>query len=201
MREHSNGMYSAWTYYLAKVVSEIPFLILIPMILSVVAYYMVGLSTVDPTRFWVFALAMIVLTFAAHSFGLMIGTGFKNSAAAVSMTPLILTPMLLFAGFFVNMENVTPVLAWLQYLSFFKYGLEVFSVNEFQDLVLVCRDDELVGPICPITSGDQVIASMGYDPDAVWTDLGILAGMCLAAHVLAFCFLFMQTRGRKERGI
>jgi ABC-type multidrug transport system permease subunit len=37
---------------------------------------------------------------------------------------------MLYAGFFVSLNNIPPVLRWLQYFDLLKYALEATAVNE-----------------------------------------------------------------------
>ena len=56
---------------------------------------------------------------------------FTDAAVATSVGPLILAPILLFSGYFVNLDSVYVWLRWLQYLSPVRYSLEMLLRNEF----------------------------------------------------------------------
>jgi len=49
------------------------------------------------------------------------------------MTPLIITPFVLFSGLFKNTGNLPNWLGWIQYLSPIKYGLTGNTLNEVKD--------------------------------------------------------------------
>ena len=59
MREQDNHMYRIHTYYGAKVVSDLPFQIVLAMSFAGIVYWMVGLNTTDPTRFIIFYLMCV----------------------------------------------------------------------------------------------------------------------------------------------
>lgn len=46
---------------------------------------------------------------------------------------------MLFAGFFVNQNNIPWFLMEFQYLSIFKYGFQALVWNEYLDLELACQ--------------------------------------------------------------
>jgi len=59
MREQDNHMYRIHTYYGAKVVSDLPFQIVLAMSFAGIVYWMVGLNTTNPTRFIIFYLMCV----------------------------------------------------------------------------------------------------------------------------------------------
>ena len=75
---------------------------------------------------------LILLYSAAGSYSLIISTTFSDKQLAVTLTPVLIIPFMLFAGFFVNQDNIPIWLIQFQYLSFFKYG--------YQALMLVIYD-------------------------------------------------------------
>lgn len=52
----------------------------------------------------------------------------------MTLTPVLIIPFMLFAGFFVNQANIPKFLIVFQYLSIFKYGYQALMENEYQDL-------------------------------------------------------------------
>jgi len=58
--------------------------------------------------------------------GLLIGSAVSNKQVVVSLNPIVITPFLLFAGFFVSQSNIPKFLYPYEYLSLFKYGMQAF---------------------------------------------------------------------------
>ena len=65
---------------------------------------------------------LILIYSAAGSYALIISSLFSDKQLAVTLTPVLIIPFMLFAGFFVNQNNIPVFLIEFQYLSFFKYG-------------------------------------------------------------------------------
>ena len=49
---------------------------------------------------------MVLLYCAAGSYSLIISTIFSDKQLAVTLTPVLIIPFMLFAGFFVNQDNI-----------------------------------------------------------------------------------------------
>jgi hypothetical protein len=67
---------------------------------------------------------LILIYSAAGAYALIIGVIFSDKQLAVTLTPVLIIPFMLFAGFFVNQDNIPIWLIEFQYLSFFKYGYQ-----------------------------------------------------------------------------
>ena len=134
LREVNNNMYSVSAYFFGKVIAELPASLLTPVIYGCIVYYAIGLSTVFAWKFPLYLGLMILIYAAAGSYALIISTLFADKQLAVTLTPVLIIPFMLFAGFFVNQNNIPVWLIEFQYLSFFKYGYQALMLNEYTDL-------------------------------------------------------------------
>ena len=66
---------------------------------------------------------VIVLYLAAGSYALIVGSIFSDKQVAMTLIPVVVTPLMLFAGYFANSNNIPIYLKEFEYISFFKYGL------------------------------------------------------------------------------
>ena len=120
-------MYGVTAYYFAKISSEIPLFIILPTLLSVITYFVLGLNITDNgSHFFLFVFIAISLYIAGGGMGLLIGSAVSNKQVAVSLTPIVIIPFMLFAGFFVNQNNIPEFLYPFKYISLFKYGMQAF---------------------------------------------------------------------------
>jgi len=143
LREVNNNMYNVGPYFWSKVTTELPMSILTPTIFGCLVYYAVGFSTVYMYKFALFLVILILLYSAASGYAFVISTLVSDKALAVTLTPVLLIPFMLFAGFFVASEDIPAWLAPFEYLSIFKYGYQALYLNEFTDLELDCMDTTL----------------------------------------------------------
>lgn len=60
----------------------------------------------------------------------LLGTIFQNGGIAILLSALSALYQMTFAGFFVHLNSIPPVLRWLQWLCPLKHTLEALAVNE-----------------------------------------------------------------------
>lgn len=73
LREHHNGMYRTDIYFLCKTLAEVPIFLALPVLFTVVMYYMVGLNP----GILHFLSAMTILTLVSNvatSFGKLVNS-------------------------------------------------------------------------------------------------------------------------------
>ena len=94
IREHSTGSYSTLTYYLAKVVADVPFLTVVPVIQGTISYWMVGYQA-EADKYFIFLAGCITVTIVAHALGLAISAGAPDMNVSMAMAPMIFIPLML----------------------------------------------------------------------------------------------------------
>ena len=77
-------------------------------------------------------LSICLLYLSATGYSLTIGTLVSDKGLAVTLTPVLIIPFMLFAGFFVNQNKIPIWLIEFQYVSVFKYGYQALLLNEFK---------------------------------------------------------------------
>jgi hypothetical protein len=90
---------------------------------------MAGLSSA-PANFFKFLLIVALYSFVMTLYNFLLGALFQNGGVAILLSALSALYQMTFAGFFVHLTDIPPVLRWLQWLCPLKYTLEALSVNE-----------------------------------------------------------------------
>ena len=136
---------------------------------------------------------------------MMVGCAISDPTAALAVAPALMIPLMLLAGFFVDLSTIPTWFSWLQYLSPFKYGFEMLVVNEFTGLPIDCEPSV---PICPISSGDDVLTYFGLTVRNIGVGIVALLVISFGLHILACGFLHLayvrmgweeRARGADER--
>lgn len=70
---------------------------------------------------------------AANSLGTWIGSLFEDVKVASEVLPIFLLPLMIFSGYFVNRDNIWDGVAWIEYISPFKYGFSSHVRNIFEE--------------------------------------------------------------------
>lgn len=90
---------------------------------------MAGLSAA-PANFFKFLLILALYSLVMTLYNFLLGALFRNGGVAILLSALSALYQMTFAGFFVHLSEIPPVLRWLQWLCPLKYTLEALSVNE-----------------------------------------------------------------------
>jgi len=131
LREVNNNMYGPSAYFWSKITSELPFSLMQPVIFTCIVYFVIGLNAINATFFFMFMLIMILTYNSAQGYALVISAGFSDKQLAVTLTPVLIIPFMLFAGFFVASSNIPYFLREFEYISIFKYGYNALMLNQF----------------------------------------------------------------------
>lgn len=115
-------MYKPSPYFWAKIVSELPFSIFTPTVYGCIIYYAIGYSQNDVSQFFIFLGIVILIYNASSGYSLIISASFSDKQLAVTLTPVLIIPFMLFAGFFVASSQIPAYMKEFEWLSIFKYG-------------------------------------------------------------------------------
>jgi len=127
LREYSTGTYSVTAYTLSKILTEIPLAFLQNLWVMTIAYNMIGFQ--GNFLYHVFALFLLGLT--ASTVAMIISAVAKDLKQATETVPALFVPQLLFAGFFIRIDQIPVYLRWAQYLCSLKYTLSISILVEF----------------------------------------------------------------------
>ncbi|CAG7696963.1 unnamed protein product [Allacma fusca] len=190
LREHYNGMYRTDIYYLSKTFSELPFFIVLPFVFTSIIYWMIGMNP-DVDRFFIACAIITLITNIACSFGYMISCLSSSLNMALAMGPPLIIPFLLFGGFFLNSSSVPVWLIWMKYISWFHYGNEALSINQWNDVSnITCNRG--TSSSC-ISDGDELLGTLGFNEDNLILDCCMLVVLLIAFRIIGFLGLLLKT--------
>ena len=122
-------MYHVSTYYTTKVIAELPIIILNTLIYQIIFFFGIGL-TVNAGHFFYCFFIWFLVSYCASAFGYFLSSVIEVAETAVMVGPIVMLPLILFGGFFSNLESIPDWIEWLQYLSPIRYGFEAIVRNE-----------------------------------------------------------------------
>ncbi|KAL3270061.1 hypothetical protein HHI36_009119 [Cryptolaemus montrouzieri] len=157
LREHKNGMYRTDVYFLAKMLADIPSFTILNVIMVSICYYAIGLNPEWPKILNTIGISLLVV-YAVMSAGYFVSTIAPNIATANSMVTIIVTPFMIFGGFYLSVESIPPYLIWLSDLSWFKYGNTALLINQWQNVTNIICDR--TNTTCP-KNGEIILESLG----------------------------------------
>jgi len=119
-RETANGLYHSTAYSVSRIVAELPFQELPPLLYVTIIFWLSGVSK-NGYDYFVALLFGMVSVFCSISFASFIGSISKSFAIAVAIAPSILTIVFFFGGFVVTDDALPSFIAWLKYFSWMRF--------------------------------------------------------------------------------
>ncbi|GAB0492016.1 hypothetical protein MMPV_003275 [Pyropia vietnamensis] len=179
-KERSSGAYRLSAFFVAKTTVETPVELLYPALFSLVAYWMAGLrASAGAYVLHLFILALVTLT--AQSIGLFVSASVRKVKLAQVLGSLTVLLALLSGGYYVNNKTLPGWIAWVNSLSFIKYGFEAMVIVEVQGRTFPCS---IVPTIysggLPGTTGERVCP---VTPEAIYRAREIQDGLGVAGNV------------------
>jgi len=189
LREVNNNMYNVGPYFWAKIISELPFALATPSIFGSIVYFTVALNP-GVNHFLLFLATLILIYNASSGYSLIISASFSDKQLAVTLTPVLIIPFMLFAGFFVSASSIPWFLKEFEYLSIFKYGYQALLLNQFTDNInFPCSEGiDYVGckgtnPLSQISEGETLIFN-----------LSCLAGLYFVCYMVSWLLLWKLSK-------
>lgn len=189
LREVNNNMYNVGPYFWAKIISELPFALLTPSIFGAIVYFTVALNP-GLEHFLLFLATLILIYNASSGYSLIISASFSDKQLAVTLTPVLIIPFMLFAGFFVSASSIPWFLKEFEYLSIFKYGYQALLLNQFtNNSNFPCSDGidyskcEGTNPLSQISEGETLIFN-----------LACLGGLYFVCYMVSWLLLWKLSK-------
>ncbi|TFK34870.1 hypothetical protein BDQ12DRAFT_635810 [Crucibulum laeve] len=195
LRERSSSYYSPTAWLLSRFFFDMIPLRLIPtIIVSTITYWMAGLAA-DAAHFFKFLFILVLYSLAMTLFNFLLGTLFHNGGIAILLSALSALYQMTFAGFFVHLSAIPPVLRWLQWLCPLKYTLEALSVNEVSSGLMI--QDTLQG--VPVSISASLIMNLlfGFGLNNYYRDVLVLFGFIAGFGLGVIGVVWFKVRERR----
>lgn len=122
MKEQASGMYTLSSYFMARIVGDLPMELILPTIFLVVAYWMAGLKP-ELGAFLLTLLVLLGYVLVSQGLGLALGAAIMDAKQASTLVTVTMLAFVLTGGFYVH--KVPYSLSWIKYVSttFYSYRL------------------------------------------------------------------------------
>ncbi|KAG1749573.1 ABC-2 type transporter-domain-containing protein [Suillus lakei] len=195
LRERSNWYYSPTAWLLSRLIFDvIPLRIMPTIILCTITYWMAGLAH-DAVHFFKFLLIIVLYTLVMTLYNFLLGTLFRNGGIAILLSALSALYQMTYAGFFVHLASIPPVLRWLQWLCPLNYTLEAISVNEVGSGLMI--SDTLQG--VPVNISATLIMQLlfGFGLNNYYRDVLVLFAFIAGLGVAVIAVVWLKVRERR----
>lgn len=155
IKENSFGIIQ---YFLAKFIAELPVQLLFTFLVCLIQYFAVPLNSTNAGKFMIFFITNLLLHMIGAGIGYFSGGLASSSEEAIILGGAIGIPMMMFAGYYSNVDSIFIGFFWLKYFSPHNYGFEILVVNEYTDLEL---NDGVFDPIKQLKIKGKISTNIG----------------------------------------
>lgn len=176
LREYASQLYGVPAYFNARTIAELPPACIGPFLFCSITYFAIGF-TGTAAQFFTYYLIAWSMSQVGMSIGYALSSIFTNVTTAAMLAPILMMPLMVLSGFYLNMDTMPGWLNTLTYLNPLRYCLEAFVSNEFD----------------PIHDGEFDILTQLDMSLGLWTCIFVLLGMILLLRVVALIGLKLLT--------
>jgi len=181
-------------YFLGSFFDVIPLRLIPTIIVSTITYWMAGLAA-DAAHFFKFLFILVLYTLAMTLFNFLLATLFHNGGIAILLSALSALYQMTFAGFFVHLNSIPPVLRWLQWLCPLKYTLEALSVNEVGSGLMI--QDTLQGVPVDVSASLIMNLLFGFGSNNYYRDVLVLFAYIAGFGLGVIGVVWLKVRERR----
>eukprot|EP01017_Pseudomicrothorax_dubius_P021861 TRINITY_DN2351_c0_g1_i6.p1 TRINITY_DN2351_c0_g1~~TRINITY_DN2351_c0_g1_i6.p1 ORF type:complete len:640 (-),score=172.28 TRINITY_DN2351_c0_g1_i6:54-1973(-) len=176
LRERLNKQYTVGAYFWGKSLSELLFHIIWPWLQATIVFFGCGLNNNGDWKYWIAVLISITTFFTGTAYGLLISVVIPKMEVAMSLVPVLLIPLMAFAGFFVNQNKIPFYFKPFEYISPWKYGFQALCYNEFEDnTALDCIKNKTCDPLKDLDFHQ-----------GMWLSIAIQASLGLGFRIISY---------------
>ncbi|KAH7118753.1 ATP-binding cassette transporter-like protein [Dendryphion nanum] len=184
-KERANGLYGPTSFLIANFLIGIPFLFLIALLFSIIAYFLCNFRP-GADGFWMFVLWLFLDLVAAEALVVLIASLVPIFVVALAATAFANGVWMCVGGFMVEPGKLNVF--WRYVFHYVDYQAWVFRgmmVNQFQGTRYSC------GEGCWV-EGVEVLEGYGYGTGGVGKGVGILMGIVVGYRVLGWIALWAR---------
>ncbi|CAD8168491.1 unnamed protein product [Paramecium octaurelia] len=134
LKEENSKMYRVSSYFLSKVLLEVPMNVFIQILFSIALYAAFGFIW-ELENLILFTVISVSVSLSGNGLGIFTGCLFKDAKQSASLGPILLIPLQVFSGQYANLASIPKFISWVQYISPFKYFLEGFGRTQLNDAI------------------------------------------------------------------
>ncbi|CAL0310649.1 unnamed protein product [Lupinus luteus] len=127
-KERSSGMYRLSSYFMSRIVAELPMDLVLPSIFILITYWLTGLKP-NIVNFIYTLLTLLLHVLSCQGIGLAIGAIVLDQKAATTFATVLLLCFTPVAGFYV--QHLPKFMNWLKYISNVYYTFQLLIGSQY----------------------------------------------------------------------
>lgn len=181
-REYHDGLYSVFSYYVARCLSYLPLFTADGLVMLLVSYWLVGFSN-SITQVLFACLIAFLIEQSSSACGIMLSCISPSLPIAMSTAGPMLTLLSLTGGLYANVGALPSYISWIQYLSWFRYGFEAFAINQWSSV------NEQNSTIWTEEKRDSVLSQLSFRAEMFYPDLIIMSAFIIVFYTIGYAGL------------
>ncbi|KAI0506555.1 ABC-2 type transporter-domain-containing protein [Xylaria bambusicola] len=202
-RQKDYAFYRPSAVALARVITDIPVILIQVVIFGIIMYFMTNLDR-DVSKFWIYLLFVYTTTILVTALYRMFASISPEIDTAVRFSGIALNVLIIYTGYVIPKTQLLSKyiwFGWLYWVNPLSYSFEAVVTNEFSARTMQCAPDQLVpqGPnvqpdfqgcslrgaainSAQVTGGDYLQEQFNYSRTNLWRNFGV---------VIAFTVLYI----------
>ena len=171
LAEHGMArLYGLGPFLFSQIFVELPMTMLMSIVQMSISYWIIGFVG----NFFIWVLIVFLGSVATSSVGWLICSVTYSPLTALQLVPVIVLPQILFSGLLIDIRLIPSWLAWMEYLCYLKYCINVAVINETaslqdyaqikdlasQNYISLDKTGTYVSIICIFIVGARLLAAM-----------------------------------------
>ncbi|WMV39757.1 hypothetical protein MTR67_033142 [Solanum verrucosum] len=128
-KERSSGMYRLSSYFMSRIVGDLPMELVLPTVFVIITYWTTGLKQ-SSVNFFSTLFTVLYGVLVAQGLGLAIGAMIMDLKSATVLASVIMLSFTLVSGFFV--QHVPSFISWLKYISLSQYTFKLLIGSQYE---------------------------------------------------------------------
>jgi hypothetical protein len=143
VRERASNTYRVSSAYFARFLSQLPMRVFSVFCFGTIIYYLAGLRTNNFTAYLLYVVLILSTYLCSITYGIAVSTISKTPSQAVILSLLTSYVFILYAGYIVNTDSISPIVSWLRFTSPMFYAIQGLIQNESNGLIIAGQSAEI----------------------------------------------------------
>ncbi|XP_020285097.1 protein scarlet [Pseudomyrmex gracilis] len=194
LREYKAGMYSVHLYYIARMISLIPGLLVEPLLFTAIMYWVTGLRpAMDALGLTMLVVVMTINVSTAC--GCFFSTVYGNVPLAMAYLVPLDNILMMTMGPFIKLGSLPVYVRWVRYFSWLLHSTEALNIIQWRGVHNISC--EITHPELPcLTDGVEVLDRYDFDERDFWLDIVLMLLLYTVFHLLACVFLWKRCKSK-----
>lgn len=129
-KERTSGTYRLSSYFMSRIVGDLPMELALPTLFVTITYWMAGLKP-TPLHFFHTLFVLLLLVLVAQGMGLALGALIMDLQSATVLGSVIMLSFLLAGGYYV--QHVPSFIGWIKYISISNYAYRLLLGSQYKN--------------------------------------------------------------------